>query len=406
MPEAGQTDTGASAVAVPTAAPPTTVPSPTAEPATSWAAPSGPSAPSPADPVAGPRAAASGQAGSGPSGRGFRQRPIPLRPLTVLELIDGAVGAVGAVPRFLLLRAAAVIAGCAAVALALTWWLDHSVSSLVRQNPSWPSTDLFGDPITKFAPSLGERWSLATAEILIAVVCSGFASTVLAGLFAPSVKAYVDAEPPSAEQARALLRGRTGRLFGLAALANAPRLIPAALFALLARIAAADPARAIVGWYLLVCLGCLPLCFWLTSLTAVAAPAAVLEGAHLGTALRRARRLAAHGTLRIGWCCLLTLLIVAAATAALDLFGWQLRDAYGVGAQFAGFPGSPGFSWWLVGYAAAYLLTLLATTPFRAATATLLYVDRRFRREGLDIRIGWARLANNSSPRTRPGAAR
>jgi hypothetical protein len=324
----------------------------------------------------------------------------------VLELIDGAVGAIGAVPRFLLLRAAAVVAGSGAVALALTWWLDRAVSTLVQQNPSWQSTNFFDEPVTRYAPSVGERWCLVTAEILIAVVCSGFAATVLAGLFAPSVKAYVDAEPASPEQARALLRGRTARLFGLAALTNLPRLVPAALFALLARVAATDPARVIAGWYSLVCLVCLPLCFWLTSLTAVAAPAAVLEDAGLGPALRRARRLAAHGTMRIGWCCLLTLLIVAAASFALDLFGWQLRDSYGVGAQFAGLPGSPGFSWWLVGYVVAYLLTLLVTTPFRAATATLLYVDRRFRREGLDIRIGWARLANSAARRTRQGAVR
>jgi hypothetical protein len=324
----------------------------------------------------------------------------------VLELIDGAVGAIGAVPRFLLLRAAAVVTGSAAVALALTWWLDRSISALVRQNPSWPSTDLFDEPVTKYAPSLGERWCLVTAEVLIAVVCSGFAATVLAGLFAPSVKAYVDAEPADAEQVRAQLRSRTGRLFGLAAIANAPRLVPTALFALLARRAAANPAGSVIGWYLLVCLLGLPLCFWLTSLTAVAAPAAALEGAGVGAALRRARRLAARGTLRIGWCCLLTLLIMAGATAALDLFGWQLRDTYGVGAEFAGLPGSQGFSWWLVAYVAAYLLTLLATTPFRAATATLLYVDRRFRREGLDIRIGWARLAGGTPGRTRQRTAR
>ncbi len=47
-------------------------------------------------------------------------------------------------------------------------------------------------------------------------------------------------------------------------------------------------------------------------------------------------------------------------------------------------------------YAVTYLLTLLLTTPYRAATATLLYVDRRFRREGLDIRIAWARLARKA----------
>jgi hypothetical protein len=373
-----------------------------------WAAPS--AAPASRNPqVAAAQAADSGRAGTAsgtgagigagqqPAARGFRQRPIPLRPLSVLELIDGAVGAVSSVPRFLLARAAAVIAGSAAAALALTWWLNRSISGVVRQHPSWESTDLFGYPTENYAPALGERIALTTTEILIAVVCSGFAATVLAGLFAPSVKAYVDAEPVDPEQVRAQLRGRTLRLFGLAAVTTAPRAAPVALYALLAHAAAANPAHGIAGWYVLIGMVSLPLCYWLTSLTAVAAPAAVLEGVGAAAALRRSRRLATRGLMRTGWACLLTLLIAAAATAALDLFDWQLRSDYGVGAQFAALPGSPGFSWWLVAYVAAYLLTLLASTPLRASTATLLYVDRRFRREGLDIRIGWARLANRSA---------
>lgn len=378
-----------------------------------WAAPSAAPAALGAEvspgPVAGAQGAvggARGQVGGGSgqrqAARGFRQRPIPLRPLSVLELIDGAVGAVPSVPRFLLLRAAAVTAASAAVALALTWWLDRAVSSVVRQHASWQSTDLFGYPAVKYAPALGERIALCTTEILIAVACSGFAATVLAGLFAPSVKAYVDAEPVDPDRVRAQLRGRTARLFGLAAITTAPRLLPVVLCALLARASAANPAHAIGGWYVLVGVVTLPLCYWLTSLTAVAAPASVLEGTDVAAALRRSRRLSVRGTMRSGWACLLTLLIAAAATAALDLFGWQLRSGYGVGAQFAGLPGSPGFSWWLVAYVVAYLLTLLASTPLRASTATLLYVDRRFRREGLDIRIGWARLANMSSAARRP----
>ena len=334
--------------------------------------------------------------------REFRQRPIPLRPLTVLELIDGAVGAVPSVPRALLLRAAAVVTASAAVALAVTWWFNRAVSEVVQANPSWTATDFFGNPYTDYAPSVGEKVSLVTTEVLIAVVCSGFAATVLAGLFAPSVKAYVDAEPVDAAKVRQLLRGRTARLYGLAALTSLPRAVFVALFGLVTYTAAKHPAGAVAGWYALICLAGLPVCFLLTSMTAVAAPAAALEDAGILTALRRSRRLAAHGVFRVGWSCLLTLLIAACATASLDAFNWQLRDSYVVGNQFAALPGSPGFSWWLLIYAIAYVLTLLLTTPYRAATATLLYVDRRFRREGLDIRIAWARLANNSTATRRP----
>ena len=84
--------------------------------------------------------------------REFRQRPIPLRPLSVLELIDGAVGAVPSVPRALLLRAAGVVTASAAVALALTWWFNRAVSEVVQANPTW--RDLSEDVLT--APAFDE----------------------------------------------------------------------------------------------------------------------------------------------------------------------------------------------------------------------------------------------------------
>jgi hypothetical protein len=361
-----------------------------------WASPSAPTPSGPPTAAISVAAPAVPSASKPPAPREFRQRPIPLRPLTVLELIDGAVGAIPSVPKAILTHAAAVVTASSAAALALTWWFNRLIGHDVQAHPVWTSTDFFGNLNTNYAPSAGARICLVTTEILIAVVCSGFAATVLAGLFAPSVKGYVDAEPADSAKARAMLKGRTARLYVLAAITALPRAIAVSLFALLAHSAATNPAGKVSGWYFLVCLGLFPLCFVLTSLTAVAAPASVLEGAGIGTALRRSRRLAVRGMIRIGWSSFLTLFIAACATVSLDVFGWQLRDQYGVGDQFAAVPGSPGFSWWLVVYAVTYLLTLLLTTPYRATTATLLYVDRRFRREGLDIRIAWARLAKKA----------
>lgn len=383
------------------------------EAARPWTSPSAPAAPSvnapaaasPASaPASGTRSAAAASAAVRPARRReFRQRPIPLRPMTVLELIDGAVGAVPSVPRFLLVRAALTTSALGAAALALTWWFNRTVATAVQAHPLWTGTDLLGAPVVHFAPSNSERISLVTTEILIAVVCSGFAATVVAGLFAPSVKAYVDAEPADAPALRAILRGRTARLYTLALICALPRIATMAVFGLLTWTSAVHPDGLVAGWYTLAVLALALPCFLLTATTAVASPAAALEGIGVWAALRRSRRLARHGLLRVAWTCLLALVIVALATAALDAFDWQLREVFGVGAQFAALPGSPGFSWWLLAYALVYLLTLLLTTPYRAATAVLLYVDRRFRREGLDIRIAWARLASNAPRRVGGG---
>jgi hypothetical protein len=377
---------------------------PGTEAARPWTSPSGTAVSPPRTDAAAPaRLGAAGSARVPGRRREFRQRPIPLRPMTVLELIDGAVGAVPTLPRFLLVRAALAISALGAVAFALTWWFNRAVATMVRAHSISTGTDWDGNVQFHLAPSNSERVSLVTTEILIAVVCSGFAATVVSGLFAPSVKAYVDAEPADAAALRALLRGRVARLWGLAVIVSLPRILTTALFGMMAWTSAKYPDSTVAGWYLLVtlCSG-LP-CFLLTATTAMAAPAAALEGIGISAALRRSRRLAGRGVPRVAWTCLLTLLIVALATTALDVFGRNLRADYGVGAQFAALPGSPGFSWWLLTYAVIYLLTLLLTTPYRAATAVLLYVDRRFRKEGLDIRIAWARLAPNAPRRTSEG---
>ncbi|WP_157436472.1 hypothetical protein [Actinospica robiniae] len=335
--------------------------------------------------------------------REFRQRPIPLRPMTVLELIDGAVAAVPSVPRFLLVRAGLVVSGFGALAFALTWWVNRVVASAVRAHPMWSTVDFDGQNEFHLAPSGSEKFCLTTTEILIAVVCSGFAATIVAGLFAPSVKAYVDAEPADASALRALLRGRVARLWTLALITSLPRIALVAALALLSRATAVHPGMAAGGWLAMIAIFLGVPCFLVTATTAVAAPASTLEGVGVRAALRRSRRLARQGVVRAGWTCLLALFIVALATAALDFCGRELRETYGVGGQFAGLPGSPGFSWWLLLYALIYLVTLLLTTPYRSATAVLLYVDRRFRREGLDIRIAWARLAQNAPRRTGGG---
>ena len=74
---------------------------------------------------------------------------------------------------------------------------------------------------------------------------------------------------------------------------------------------------------------------------------------------------------------------------------YYIGSVHGVRDLLNGDPVSGATYWWLAGYIVVVALSLVLTAPFRAAVATMLYVDRRFRREGLDIRIAWARVARS-----------
>ena len=96
------------------------------------------------------------------------------------------------------------------------------------------------------------------------------------------------------------------------------------------------------------------------------------------------------------WVTLFTLGIAPIVVAPLLICQYYIGNVHGVSALLSG-EAIPGSTYgWLAGSVAVIALRQVLTAPFRAATAAMLYVDRRFRREALDIRIGWARVARSN----------
>ncbi|MGH6655680.1 MAG: hypothetical protein ACRDVE_10795, partial [Actinocrinis sp.] len=200
-----------------------------------WAAP-GASAP---EVSAVPRSAPSREAEA--RGRGGL-RPIPLRPLTVLELIDGAIGAVRAVPAVLMGWASALAAALALADFALTWLFDAAAAAGIRAHPLL-STDDFGNTYVEIGKTTGPAtFGIVVVRALLPIVCSGFAVTLIAGLIAEPVKRYVD-EPGSIQspaQAPARLAGQStaspsgapsnGRLLGRLLFTAIVAVLPGAIF--------------------------------------------------------------------------------------------------------------------------------------------------------------------------------
>lgn len=95
------------------------------------------------------------------------------------------------------------------------------------------------------------------------------------------------------------------------------------------------------------------------------------------------------------WVTLFTLIITVVVVTPLLICQYYIGNVHGVSGLLSGESVGGSTYWWLAGYVAVIALTQVLTAPFRAATAAMLYVDRRFRREGLDIRIAWARVARS-----------
>jgi hypothetical protein len=324
-------------------------------------------------------------------------RPLPLRPLSVLELIDAAVGAVKWVPRKLLIKAFSLVAGVGLIGVGLQWAFDSAIASSVAAHPT-TSVDIYGAPYSNPGAYSGSTgFSTFVVDALIPIVLSGFATTILAGLFAPYVKRYVDGVAADPHRPPDSPRNTVPVLIRIALVTLLPRLLLVALLALVAATSANNPQSSFGGLDALFLVGGVPLCCWATAQWAVAAPVAVLEGTTARAALGRAPRLVSHGRWRTWWATTLTLFIGMAATVVFVSIGYGLDGRHSLGTLDLGSGGAEARD--LVGYFVVLVLPLVLTVPFRAATATMQYVDRRFRREGLDIRIGWARVAKASAGR-------
>lgn len=323
-------------------------------------------------------------------------RPIPLRPLSVLELIDGAIGAVRSVPAALLGWATVLVAALALADFAFTWVFDAAVAAATRVHPLI-TTDIFGNTIVQYGRTGGTgTLGLVMVNALTPIVFSGIAVTSMAGLIAEPVNRYVDGAGAATATPTRPARKLVARLSLIAVVANLPRLILLVLYAL-TTLAIVNNSQSNVGVAMVFLnLFGLPLAAWLTAEWAVAAPVAALEDKRAFAALGRAHKLVSNGRWRTMWVMLLTLGIAVVVVAPLLICQYYIGSVHGVGDLFDGEAVSGVTYWWLVGYAVVVVVIQALTAPFRAAVATMLYVDRCFRREGLDIRIAWARIARSS----------
>jgi hypothetical protein len=280
---------------------------------------------------------------------------IPLRPLGLGEILDGAITTMRTYPKQML--------GFSVLISAVTNLLVFGLTVLLITQTSvfTPEFTAGMDDVDRSLEVLRVSLLLTFPGLIIGIV----AGMVLNGILTVVMGKAVLGQPITTREAWGHIKPRFGALLGLSL-----------LYTLIV----------VVGAILFVIPG-----IWLYILFSLASTALILEGAPVGRAMTRSRILVQNAWWRTFGILLLTFvltyLLSLIVSLPFSLFNGDLVSVTGVAPDFA----------------TSFLLTSLATIlieaitlPLTSGVTTLIYIDRRMRREGMDIEL--ARQAGVATP--------
>ncbi len=288
---------------------------------------------------------------------------ISLRPMSLGDVVDGAVKHIRRNPGPVLSASLLVLALSAVPALLLaaagargSWYTDVGAQAVLDQGAFFALVLVFG---------------------------VGFASLVLGGALSYSVGEAALGRRPGLSEMWSATRPRLPALLGLAGLLTLALAVPVLLLVLL--IALATGTDSLLAAVLVGLVGGLAVAAWsvlLTARTSLAGAAVVLERRGPVQALSRSWAL----TRRAFWRCLLRLFVVGMLGT---LVFWVVQLPLLAVSSLVGalFPLTPSLDTLVsaLGLAVATLLAAAIVVPFAAGATSLLYVDQRMRTEGFDL---------------------
>jgi hypothetical protein len=349
------------------------------EPTQGWASPHG----FPSEPPPPPSYGAPGGQWQTPPGWGQPQAPevkpgvVPLRPLGLGELLDGAVGLIRRYPR-------PVLGLSAALAILVTVVNVLLVVTLFKPLLTFdPAT--FSDSASGEDQLDGLVGGTAVGGIGSSVI-TALAAIVLAGVMTSIAGRGVLGQPMTLKEAWAEVRPALGRLIGLALLTGlivyGSLIVGVTVGAVL--LATLGGAGAILAVPLMI--GGVCLSVYLYCRLALAPSALVLEKAGVRTSLRRSGILVRRSWWRVFG-------VLALAVIVAFVVGQVVQIPFLVfGIAPLGFRG--GGAALLDGTTRVLVLSYIGAgvsqtviAPFSAGVRALLYVDRRMRAEGLDVAL-------------------
>ncbi|MEV6206072.1 hypothetical protein [Kitasatospora sp. NPDC051914] len=330
-----------------------------------------------------------GQYGGGPGVQGgwgvpLSPKPgiIPLRPLGVGEILDGAVTTVRRHWR---------------TALALSLGLA-AVQQVLQALGEWWAYEQPGD-----ASELTAMLGPVPVELLLGVVAVGMLTMV--------VSKAVLGQPVALGDAWKAARPRLAALTGLTLLTFlivVGPFVPGIALVVLGIVDGLNDTLLALG--AILTLAAVPVALWLGIDLSLAAPALVLERQGVFTAMSRSRRLVRGSWWRLFGINVLTRVLIAVASGMVMMpFSLAALAVAGDEAPTADNPfvmGLPPLGLLILAIGGTIVATF--TIPLGAAVNVLLYIDQRIRREALDIELaraaglpeygsaGWA--GNQASP--------
>ncbi|GII00926.1 hypothetical protein [Planobispora takensis] len=315
-----------------------------------------------------------GQAGA-PYGGPPALKPgiIPLRPLNLSDIYNGAVQFIRSNPKATLGLSALVtiLAEVATLAIQIPT-ASAFVDAAVSETPTDPS-DILG---------IAGGFLLGT---LLSVILQMIAIVVLSGMLTSVLGRAVFGESITIGEAWRLTRGRVLPLFGLALLQVLMIFgFMIAAVVLVVVLAAANAPGALVGvvGFVLIIGGIVGGVFLYTKLS-LAGPAIVLERAGVFSAISRSFRLVKGDFWRVFGILLLTAIIAGLIGGAVSV---PFSFAGQIGAGAGGVEGlQTGLTISLFLSALGAVIAGTITNPFSAAVSALLYADRRMRAEAFDL---------------------
>lgn len=288
---------------------------------------------------------------------------IPLRPLSVSEILGGAFEAIRRNARTVLSLSAGAGVVQALIALVVQRSANlQGARAIDQSDPAHPQ--VHWDQLGKL---LGSTMGLSLLGSIIAAVLTGMIVVV--------VTEDVVGRTASFELVWSKVRSRIWRLI---------------LLSLLVGLLAA------LGLLLCVAPG-----IWLWGIWAVAVPALIIENHGIGRALRRSQDLV-RGTFWRVWGIRalgfgITLILGGAVSAVVGALASAVTGDEPVG--FMGAAGSGSLSWaYLLIAALGTALLVTLTAPFQASLDSLLYVDLRMRKENLAIDLQQAAAGVRQPP--------
>ncbi|MGW6648147.1 glycerophosphoryl diester phosphodiesterase membrane domain-containing protein [Streptomyces iakyrus] len=373
-------------------------------PPAQWSAPSGPAAPgqAPPPPPPGPGWGNQPPGGYGPAGHGGYGAPgahggwgsgwggpppaakpgiIPLRPLGVGEILDGAVSTMRTYWRTVL--------GISLTVAVLTELIVVLFQGLVLNDSS---TEALNDPsatLSELSRAMGDALLSSSVVFVISLVGTVIATALLTTVTSRAVlgkavtigEAWRDARP------------QIFKLFGLICvllLITVGVVTVGALPGLLVTIAGSSGPG--VALTVLGIIGAGIVALWLAIRFSLASPALMLEKQGIKKAMSRSAKLVQGTWWRIFGIQLLATLI-ANVVASIIVIPFTLLAAALSGDGLTGWlntgAGSLGWTFLIISGIGSVIGSMI-TFPITAGVTVLLYIDQRIRREALDLELGRA----------------